>query len=315
MGRASLGGRPVRPELDARSGRANHKHTQYSSLFACGAIGKKCRFLWFFLCGSTKKEHSATVLKQPRLRNKTGEKRVPVRLNRRKKWVNRVQKLPLPQLIINNNNPKTSGSEKRSGILKTRKSRILPTTLLATMKYLLLLTLLLYTTTSLAGCNSDSVDGRKPLSRRDFHAKPLQDEVDSIVVVKRFRKMYAFGDGKLLKVYRVALGEHPVGAKHFEGDRKTPEGIYHITQRNPNSTYHKSLRISYPNDNDRRYARAHGQSTGGDVMVHGQPNGKESDDETWVTQDWTWGCIAVFNRDIDELYRFVKIGAVINILP
>lgn len=183
------------------------------------------------------------------------------------------------------------------------------------MKYLLFIILLLAGHAAVASGPGDSVAAQRLVRRGNFHAAKLQAPVDSIVVVKHFRHMYAFGQGKLLKVYNIALGEQPVGHKHFEGDRKTPEGIYHITQKNPNSTCHKSLRISYPNDDDRRYARKHGKSTGGDIMIHGILNGEEANAAAWMKGDWTWGCIAVYNEDIEELYEYVKIGSPINIMP
>lgn len=148
-----------------------------------------------------------------------------------------------------------------------------------------------------------------------FHERYLKTEVDSIVVVKHFRHMYVFNNKKLLKVYSISLGEQPVGAKHFKGDRKTPEGIYYITKRNANSMAHKSLAISYPNDKDRQYAKSQHRDTGGDVMIHGILNGEEANTADWMKSDWTWGCIAVTNQDVDELYEHVQIGSPINILP
>lgn len=127
--------------------------------------------------------------------------------------------------------------------------------------------------------------------------------------------MYVFNNGKLLKVYNISLGEQPVGPKHFKGDRKTPEGVYHIVKRNPYSMAHKSLAISYPNDKDRKYARSQGKDTGGDVMIHGILNGYEKQAKDFVGVDWTWGCIAVTNEEVDELYDYVRIGSPINILP
>lgn len=146
-------------------------------------------------------------------------------------------------------------------------------------------------------------------------SRALSGEVDSLVVYKSKREMVAYGRGKKLKTYIVSLGATPSGAKHCEGDRKTPEGIYHINDKNPNSIYHKNLGISYPNDADRRYAKAHKLSTGGDVKIHGLPNNPKYPAKDYLYSDWTWGCIAVSNEEIDELYRFVKTGAVINILP
>ena len=151
--------------------------------------------------------------------------------------------------------------------------------------------------------------------RSSFHHGALSEAVDSILVVKRFRHMYVFHDNKLLKVYKIALGDSPVGPKHFKDDRKTPEGIYYITARNAVSAAHKSLRISYPNEQDRQYARRFGRPTGGDIMIHGKMNGDTDENSDYGDEDWTWGCIAVSNKEIDELYDHVTVGAVINILP
>jgi murein L,D-transpeptidase YafK len=148
-----------------------------------------------------------------------------------------------------------------------------------------------------------------------FHAAGVAQPIDSILVVKRYRHMYAYNNGKLLKVYNIRLGQQPVGPKHFQGDLKTPEGLYYITQKNPASTCYKSLRISYPGDADRAYARKYGKPTGGDVMIHGILNGEEKNTAEWMKSDWTWGCIAVNNTDMDELYKYVQVGAAINILP
>jgi murein L,D-transpeptidase YafK len=151
--------------------------------------------------------------------------------------------------------------------------------------------------------------------QRGFHNGPLVGQVDSIVVVKRFRHMYLFSNKKLLKVYKISLGQVPVGAKHIQGDLKTPEGLYHIDGKNPYSIAHKSLGISYPNDNDRKYARTVGKPTGGDIKIHGMMNGKEAEEEEWAKEDWTWGCIAIRNTEVDELYDHIVVGAPILILP
>ena len=144
---------------------------------------------------------------------------------------------------------------------------------------------------------------------------PLSRQVDSIVVLKKHRKMYLFNKKKQLKIYNVALGTTPIGPKHFQNDRKTPEGLYYINGKNPNSIAHKSIGISYPNDNDRQYARKFGKPTGGDIKIHGLLNGEEANRDAWMNHDWTWGCIALNNEDLDELYVHVSDGVPINILP
>lgn len=134
-------------------------------------------------------------------------------------------------------------------------------------------------------------------------------EVTQIQVSKADRKLYLFNNDKVLKSYDIGLGFQPVGHKQFEGDGKTPEGQYFISYKNPDSTYHLSLKISYPNETDIAFAEAAGKSPGGDIVIHGGPN-------TRVTKrDWTWGCIAVTDREIEVIYSMVKPGTPIFILP
>lgn len=151
--------------------------------------------------------------------------------------------------------------------------------------------------------------------RISYLERKISQPIDSILVVKHFRHMYVFNNKKLLKIYNICLGQEPVGPKHFQGDLKTPEGLYRIFDKNPYSTCHKNLGISYPNDDDRRYARSHGKPTGGDIKIHGLLNGEEDNAAAYEGTDWTWGCIAVTNADIDELYQYVKMGSPILILP
>ena len=144
---------------------------------------------------------------------------------------------------------------------------------------------------------------------------PKDAVIDRLVVHKSKRTMSAYSKGKLLKTYPIALGKQSVGHKHFEGDGKTPEGKYRINDRNPNSTYHKNLGISYPNDADKAYAAAQGKSPGGLIKIHGIKNGWGSIGKRHLQRDWTDGCIAVTDEEIDELYRSVKHNAEIEILP
>ena len=134
-------------------------------------------------------------------------------------------------------------------------------------------------------------------------------EVTQIQIYKAQRVMYLLHDDKVLKSYRIGLGGQPVGPKQFEGDQKTPEGAYVISHRNPNSTYHLSLGISYPNDANRAFAAAAGQPPGGDIFIHGGPNGRVS------SADWTVGCIAVTDREMERIYAMVKPGTTIYIFP
>ena len=144
---------------------------------------------------------------------------------------------------------------------------------------------------------------------------PENAVIDRLVVHKSKRTMSAYSKGKLLKTYPIALGKQPVGHKHFEGDGKTPEGEYRINDRNPNSAYHKNLGVSYPNEADKAYAAAQGKSPGGLIKIHGIKNGWGSIGKRHLQRDWTDGCIAVTDEEIDELYRSVKHNAEIEILP
>lgn len=133
--------------------------------------------------------------------------------------------------------------------------------------------------------------------------------VTAVEVHKADRKMYLLHGTQILKSYNIRLGGNPIGPKQFEGDRKTPEGSYRITHRNPNSAYHLSLGISYPNDADRAFATANGRPPGGDIFIHGANNAGKS------RGDWTVGCIAVRDNQIEEIYAMVNPGTQINIFP
>lgn len=146
-------------------------------------------------------------------------------------------------------------------------------------------------------------------------ALPKGSEVNRLVVCKSKRKMLAYNGENLLKTYTISLGKSPVGHKQFEGDNKTPEGIYTINDRNPNSAYHKNLGVSYPNEVDREFAEKQGKSPGGLIKIHGLRNDRGYIGKFHRWKDWTAGCIAVTNKEIDELYKTVKHNAVIEILP
>lgn len=128
-------------------------------------------------------------------------------------------------------------------------------------------------------------------------------------VHKAERKMFLLHNSEVLKTYDVDLGFAPLGHKQFEGDGKTPEGAYFISHRNPNSDYHLSLGISYPNDADRAFASEAGKPTGGDIFIHGGPNSRKR------RADWTAGCIAVSDNEIEVIYSMVKPGTPIRLLP
>ncbi|GAB1481017.1 L,D-transpeptidase family protein [Paracoccaceae bacterium] len=138
-------------------------------------------------------------------------------------------------------------------------------------------------------------------------------EITSIQVHKADRKMYLLHKKKVVKTYDIGLGGNPVGHKQFEGDMKTPEGSYTITHRNPNSKYYLSLGISYPNAADRAYAAEQGKEPGGDIFIHGAP--PKAVRHSVRTNDWTAGCIAVTDDEIEMIYAMVKPGTPIHIFP
>lgn len=135
-------------------------------------------------------------------------------------------------------------------------------------------------------------------------------EVTRVIVLKEARKMHLMHYDRALKTYDIGLGFAPVGHKNFEGDGRTPEGEYVIDRRNPNSQFHLSIGISYPNAQDIAFAKAAGKSPGGDIFIHGRPkkyrNGK---------RDWTAGCIAVTDREMEMIYAMVRDGTPITISP
>jgi murein L,D-transpeptidase YafK len=144
------------------------------------------------------------------------------------------------------------------------------------------------------------------------HAEPA---ADLVVVRKAKRQMILLREGKAVRSYLVALGRTPTGPKRRQGDGKTPEGEYAIIGRNKHSSYHRSLRISYPNGDDQARARRAGVNTGGDIMIHGLPNGMGKIGAAHRLNDWTEGCIAVTNDEIEEIWRLVRDGTPIRIEP
>ncbi|WP_128892092.1 murein L,D-transpeptidase family protein [Erythrobacter sp. HKB08] len=142
---------------------------------------------------------------------------------------------------------------------------------------------------------------------------PLAGKADFVLVDKSDRTLTLMRDGKVLREYTgIAFGDEPSGHKRFEGDERTPEGLYTIDTRNPDSAYYLSLRISYPNEQDRAYAEAQGRSPGGDIFIHGQPNNSPL---SRLPGDWTDGCIAVSNAEMDELWQAIEDGTRIRIRP
>jgi murein L,D-transpeptidase YafK len=161
-----------------------------------------------------------------------------------------------------------------------------------------------------------AADSARTVARRPI--APLSGTVtiaDSIVVEKSLHQLTLFLRGAPVKRYMVALGSNPTGAKVQRGDNRTPEGLYRIEARNPKSKYHRALRVSYPNAQDRARAARLGVSPGGDIMIHGLPKAYAYVGADHRLDDWTQGCIALTNEEIEEIYRAVPLGAAILIKP
>jgi murein L,D-transpeptidase YafK len=142
-----------------------------------------------------------------------------------------------------------------------------------------------------------------------------QAPVDHIVVLKKDRTLQLLSAGKVIRAYKIALGGSPVGHKQRQGDQKTPEGEYTIDSRNPNSQFHKSLHVSYPNAADRASAKKLGVNPGGDIFIHGLGKTYGWVGKAHVAHDWTLGCIAVTNEEIEEIWKLVPDGTRITIKP
>jgi len=138
---------------------------------------------------------------------------------------------------------------------------------------------------------------------------------DKILIEKQERRLTLLSKGNVIKTYRIALGGNPYGPKERQGDNKTPEGTYIIDSRNKDSSYHLSLHISYPNDEDKRRAKSLGVSPGGDIMIHGIMNGFSWIGEFHTASDWTKGCIAVTDEEIEEIDKLVPDGTIVEIRP
>jgi murein L,D-transpeptidase YafK len=152
------------------------------------------------------------------------------------------------------------------------------------------------------------------VGRRDSAPLPNDIVADSLVVLKHARKLIVYSSGRAIKSYDIALGHNPEGAKVEEGDGRTPEGTYVISSKTTKSRFHMNLGISYPDSSDASNARQRGVSPGGDIKIHGLRTflGFIGHFHTFV--DWTEGCIAVTNAEIEELYRAVPVGTKITIV-
>jgi murein L,D-transpeptidase YafK len=142
-----------------------------------------------------------------------------------------------------------------------------------------------------------------------------EKQANKILIEKKARKLTLLRDSIPVRSYRIALGGAPEGPKTCQGDSRTPEGLYIIDGRNKNSHYHWSLHISYPNEKDRAAARKHKCSPGGDIYIHGLPNGYGWIGKAHLVHDWTLGCIAVTDKEIEEIWNLVPNGTTVEIKP
>lgn len=192
------------------------------------------------------------------------------------------------------------------------------------MKKLILLTGLFITSLSFAQtryCDDiQRVDNFPRLNSDQFKRFGLdkKNKIDRILVSKDRKELYLLSKDVVVKSYKVAFGLVPEGHKQFEGDYKTPEGIYYIDGKNPKSAFYLSLHVSYPNKQDLEYAKSKGKSAGGDIMIHGFPNAKSRPDFNKFVgaihpSNWTAGCIAVTDQEIYEIYNLVQQGTTIEI--
>ncbi len=156
----------------------------------------------------------------------------------------------------------------------------------------------------LAGCATTSQPNVRAATKS--YSGP---HVTRVVVFKEKRRLHLLSGDKVVKSYDFGMGFAPVGDKKIEGDGKTPEGRYTIDRKNPNSRYYLSVGLSYPNARDIAEARALGKSAGGDIFIHGTPDPRSQ------RGDWTWGCLAVQNSEIEEIFSMVDVGTVIDLYP
>ena len=138
---------------------------------------------------------------------------------------------------------------------------------------------------------------------------------DFVLVIKSESRLYLLHEGKELASFKVAFGGNPRGHKQQQGDERTPEGRYTLDYKNAQSAYYKSIHVSYPNDKDRESAKKRGVDPGGHIMVHGQRNGYEGFATIVQLFNWTDGCIALSNKDMDVVWQTVNPGTPIEIRP
>jgi tetratricopeptide (TPR) repeat protein len=153
------------------------------------------------------------------------------------------------------------------------------------------------------------------LEKKFFDYAIQKGSVDRILIEKSTRRLMLISQGEVLKTYKIALGGNPIGPKERQGDNKTPEGTYVIDARNKDSRFHLSLHISYPNERDKKRAKEFGVSPGGDIMIHGIKNSFSWVGDAHAEVDWTKGCIAVTDEEIEEIDKLAPNGTIVEIRP
>jgi murein L,D-transpeptidase YafK len=148
-----------------------------------------------------------------------------------------------------------------------------------------------------------------------YQKMPADIVIDKIMVDKSAHQMKVYSNNVLIKTYTIAIGSNNAGAKEYKGDKRTPEGTYFIFDKKPNSGWHKNLGISYPNKVDIAKAIENGKHTGGDIKIHGLKNDGFPFGKFHRFRDWTKGCIAITNEEIDDLYEHTPVGTPIIITP
>ena len=163
----------------------------------------------------------------------------------------------------------------------------------------------------------------EPILPSDFMARIVAVErinkgelaIDKVTVDKSKRRLYLFANNTVIREFRIALGKQPIGHKLKEGDQRTPEGMYTLGHIMENSQFYRSIHIDYPNQNDQAMANRLTLNPGGDIKIHGQKNGEWRSSRYMQSFDWTNGCIALTNAEMDEFLTLVKEGTPIEILP
>jgi outer membrane protein assembly factor BamD (BamD/ComL family) len=153
------------------------------------------------------------------------------------------------------------------------------------------------------------------LDQKVFDYATQKGSVDRILIEKSARRLMLISQGEVVKTYKIALGGNPIGPKERQGDNKTPEGTYVIDGRNMDSRFHLSLHISYPNERDKNRAKELGVSPGGDIMIHGIKNGFSWVGDAHTEVDWTKGCIAVTDEEIEEISKLAPNGTIVEVRP